>query len=161
MKSPTDKSQKTEGSEPADEDHLTREEYFAERHLLIEARQRGYQRVEQLVTGGAAGALVLSITFLEKIAPGPSVRESEWLIGAWILLLGTLGLTLFGQYSSAKSFECEMSALDARVNGESVPDNWWATCNMACGMIGNLLFVVGIALLARFAYINAPFQPRG
>jgi hypothetical protein len=143
------------------EPYLTREEYFAERELLIDARQRSYQRAEQMVTGGAAGALILSITFLEKIAPGPLVREPEWLIAGWILLLVTLALGLLAQYASARSFGCEMKCLEARIHEEEVPKNRWAVCNHACGIVSALLFVTGVGLLATFAYLNAPFQPRG
>ena len=39
---------------------LTDQQYFEERKLLLEARQRGYQRAEQMITGGATGALVWS-----------------------------------------------------------------------------------------------------
>ena len=72
---------------------LTDQEYFAERKLLLEARQRGYQRADQMITGGATGALVLSITFLRNIGSGAGLQASEWLIRAWVLLLLTLLLS--------------------------------------------------------------------
>ena len=139
---------------------LTRDEYFRERELLIDARQRSYQRAEQMVTGGAAGALVLSITFLEKLTPVPIVHEPLVLVVAWIVLLVTLLLSLFAQYASARSFDCEIARLEAAMHGESQPANVWAMCNQSCGIFSAVLFVLGIALLAHFAYSNAPFQPR-
>ena len=73
----------------------------------MKARQRSYQRVEQMVVGGATGSLVLSITFLEKLAPAAIVREPNWLIASWSLLLITLSLGLLGQYASARAFSCD------------------------------------------------------
>lgn len=47
------------------------ETFLAERQKIVDARQRTQQRFDQIVSAGAAGALVLSITFLERIAPSP------------------------------------------------------------------------------------------
>ena len=58
-------------------EELTRQEYFAERALLLEARQRSYQRAEQMVTGGATGALLLSITFVDKLTHAGKRRRSS------------------------------------------------------------------------------------
>lgn len=58
------------------------EQFIAERHKIIDARSRTQQRVDHLVTGGAAGALVVSITFLEKIAPNPAPESRPLLLGA-------------------------------------------------------------------------------
>jgi hypothetical protein len=137
---------------------LSREEYFAERRLLIEARQRGYQRVDQMIIGGATGALLLSITFLEKFVPATTAGHVVLLLAAWLLLLVCLSLGLFGQYSSARAFGCEIDRLEASIHGEPVPANRWAACNMVCGAVSAILLVIGIALLAAFAYQNAPFK---
>jgi hypothetical protein len=137
---------------------LTRDEYFSERQLLIEARQRSYQRAEQMVIGGATGSLLLSITFVEKLVPGPTVTQPFLLLGAWLALLGCLSLNLFGQYSSASAFDCEIGRLEASVHGERPAANGWATCNRFCGGTSAILLVVGITVLAWFAYVNAPFS---
>ena len=42
-----------------------------------------------------------------------------------------------------------------------VKEFWWAARTRWGGPIIALLFVVGIAALAFFAYANAPFQPQG
>ena len=138
--------------------NLTRAEYFAERQLLIEVRQRGYQRAEQMVIGGATGALVLSITFLEKIVPANVVIRPRLLLSAWLVLFVCLSVSLFGQYTSARAFDCEILRLEASVHGESPPANRWGACNRVCGCASAILLVVGIALLASFAYRNAPFH---
>lgn len=138
---------------------LSREEYFAERALLIEARQRGYQRAEQLVIAGAAGALVLSITFLEKLVPANTVIRAGLLFGAWVALLVCLAVSLFSQYASARAFDVQLTRLDAHVHNEpqSLSERW-TICNRLCSSAAAVLLIAGIALLAWFAYVNAPFN---
>ena len=142
---------------------LTDQQYFEERKLLLEARQRGYQRAEQMITGGATGALVLSITFLRNLGSVTGLLASEWLVGAWLLLLVTLFLSLLSNYTSAKSFDVEILRMEARLHGDKLPANPWAAFTRRCGPITAILFVFGIAALAYFAYENAPFQlqPQG
>jgi len=139
---------------------LTREEYFAERRLLIEARQRAFQRAEQMVVGGATGALLLSITFLEKLVPSVTVTRPSVLVLAWVLLLGCLSASLLGQHSSARAFDCEMTRLDALANRGILPRNRWATCNRVSDVTAAILLVLGIGFLASFAYMNAPFNAK-
>ena len=143
----------------SDDGLLSRDEYFAERRMLIDARQRCYQRAEQMVTGGATGALVLSITFLEKLAPGVSAREPGVLVSGWVLLLASLAIGLTAHYLSAQAFDCEIRCLEASLHRETIPQNSWSTWNRRANGVSAVLFVVGIALLARFAFVNAPFHP--
>ena len=137
---------------------LTNEQYFEERKLLLAARQRGYQRADQMIVGGATGALVLSITFLRNIGSAAGLLASGWLVSAWSLLLVTLLLNLLSNYTSAKSFNVEILRLEARLHKEDLPANQWEARTLWCGWIAGLLFVVGIVALAIFAYKNAPFQ---
>jgi len=140
---------------------LTRAEYFDERRLLLEARQRGYQNIEQMVTGGATGALVFSITFLEKFVKTPAVNRPALLIWAWALLFGTLAAAMTSQYYSAKAFDCEVERLEAALNNEALPANIWNSLRTACSALEKALFLAGLAALACFAYLNAPFQIGG
>lgn len=137
---------------------LSRDEYFAERQLLLGARQRSYQRADQMVIGGATGALLLSITFLEKIAPSPVVTRPPLLVCAWVVLLVCLSASLFGQYSSARAFDCEIARLEALIHGEAAPTNRWAVCQTLSSGTAAILLVAGISLLALFAFLNAPFR---
>ena len=137
---------------------LTNEQYFEERKLLLAARQRGYHRADQMIVGGATGALVLSITFLRNLGSATGLLASGWLVSAWCLLLVTLLLNLLSNYTSAKSFHIEILRLEARLHEEDLPANQWAACTLWSGWIAGFLFVVGIVALAIFAYKNAPFQ---
>src|SRR5687768_6021758 len=72
------------------------DEYLRQRNAFVEAGQRGRQRLDQLLVAGATGALVLSVAFLEKIAPAPEVSSRPLLLAGWIALLLALGLSMLG-----------------------------------------------------------------
>ena len=148
---------KTADANSSNTPKLTEQQYFEERRLLLEARQRGYQRAEQIITGGSTGALVLSSTFLRNLSSEAGLLASGWLLSAWSLLLVSLVLSLLLNYTSAKSFSVEIVRMNARQHDEKLPTNPAATFTRWCGPFTAFLFVAGVAALAVFAYENAPF----
>ena len=79
-----------------------------------------------MIVGGATGALVLSITFLRNLGSVAGLLASEWLVCAWVLLLLALLLSLLSNYTSAKSFDVEISLrLEAWLHGGKRPANQW------------------------------------
>lgn len=139
-----------------------REEFLAHRQRIIEARQRAQQRLDQLVVTGASGALVLSVTFIEKIAPSPA-PASRWLLAfAWGLLLTSLLAALLSHAASAKAFDLTMAHLDACYEAEvpvSQPVPWIDYVTRAFNWLTILCFVGGMGALVRFAFVNVPFHP--
>lgn len=138
---------------------LSRAEYFDERKLLIEARSRSYQRLEQMVSAGAAGALVFSITSLDAIIVQPRVGTRALLLVSWTSLLLSLAFSLAAQFLSGKAFTRQMMLLDHMVAGEAdrARDNVWAKWNGIISIAGTILFLIGVALLALIAYRSTPF----
>lgn len=134
-------------------------QFLEERHRILEARSRAQQRVDQLVTGGAAGALVLSITFLEKIAPHPNSQTQLILLSAWGLLLLSLGLGLGSHYASCRAFDVYLAAFDKAYEEDSrcVADSPAARATVILDQASAGAFVVGVALLAWFAFMNVQF----
>src|SRR5688500_12017030 len=84
---------------------LERSEYQRIRELYLEARQRSRQTLDRLVGVGASGALVLSIAFVEKIAPQPQARSSPFLLAGWIALLVSLALSLLSFETASRGFD--------------------------------------------------------
>lgn len=138
-------------------------DYLEERRRLIEARQRAEQRTDHLVTTGAAGALVLSITFLENIAPAPVATSRPFLIAAWAILLVCLALNLASTIISRRAFDDAVDTFD-RVFLEGEPGSAHSVASTLTGYLGwasAIAFVVGIALLAWFALLNVDFTAMG
>jgi hypothetical protein len=126
----------------------------------VEARQRTEQRTDQMITGGAAGALLLSITFLDTIAPTPSLSTRPWLLAAWVLLLLCLLVEFVGTLQCKRAFDHAIKVLDCGHHGTPPPIMGWKQ-GRGVGwlrVLGTSLFVLGVALLAIFSIQNAPFE---
>ena len=140
---------------------LPYDEYLRQRHAFIEAGQRGRQRLDQLLVAGATGALILSVTFLEKIAPSPSVTTRPFLLVGWSLLLIALGISMLGYEASTRAFEDGVRGLD-RQQSTGTPyspaQNVWDARTKLLNRISLIVFFLGILALVAFAFFNVPFR---
>lgn len=68
------------------------DEYFRLRDDYVAGGRRARQKLDEMVISGSAGALALSMTFIEMIAPYPRPGTKAFLLVAWALLIGSLGL---------------------------------------------------------------------
>lgn len=123
--------------------------------MLIEARSRGYQRLEQMVSGGAAATLIFSITSAEKLIEQPRTYSAELVSLAWVLLLLSLSISLGAQYCSARAFTHELRVLDRAIAPERA--NRWQQWNGITGITSTVLFVVGISLIAIAAFTSRTY----
>jgi hypothetical protein len=141
---------------PGDTVVLPYEHFLTERRAIVDARQRVQQRIDQLVSGGAAGALVLSISFLDNIAEHPAQWTERILILAWSALILSLAANLLGHFGSERAFEDFLKAFDqafvekreCRVPAAS------SKIVRLLEITSALLFVIGVSLLSWFAVVN-------
>jgi hypothetical protein len=137
------------------------DEYLRQRQSFVEAGQRGRQRLDQLLIAGATGALVLSVTFLEKIAPNPVLRSRPYLLAGWAILLLALALSMLGFEASTRAFAEGVRGLDRQVLSGELYDpttNVWDRRTAHLNRASLAAFFVGMALLVLFAFLNVPFQ---
>jgi len=136
------------------------EEYLRQRHAFVDAGQRGRQRLDQLLVAGATGALVLSVTFLERIAPTPVAVSRPLLLAGWVVLLLALGVSMLGFEASSRAFEEGIRSLDRHQQSGLAFDptaNRWDRRTALLNRVSLALFFAGIALLVAFAFVNVPF----
>jgi hypothetical protein len=149
---------KADSEEPAT---IPYDEYLRQRQAFIEAGQRGRQRLDQLLIAGASGALVLSVTFLEKIAPNPVLRSRPYLLAGWVILLLALALSMLGFEASTRAFSEGVRGLDRQVLTGKLYDpttNVWDRRTAGLNRASLAAFFIGMALLVLFAFLNVPFQ---
>lgn len=132
-----------------------RREYFEERKMLIEARGRGYQRLEQMVSGGAAATLIFSITSSDKLIEQPRPYSAELISLAWLILLLSLSISLAAQYTSARAFTHELGVLNRAIDANR--PNRWQQWNAFTGITSTVLFVIGISLIAIAAFTSRTY----
>ena len=88
------------------------EVYSKEREKLNGASLETGARYDRIVLTLSGGALVISLTFLEKVAHNP-IAWSLWLIvPAWLLLLGSVALQLLALAASQDAIRLQIERLD-------------------------------------------------
>jgi hypothetical protein len=102
-----------------------RTEFFnsctAERNRLIETRTDQSKTYDQTILTFSAGAIALSITFVEKIAPTPAVPVLLYV--AWCFFgLAVLSVVL-SFLASQRAFQLEIDAVTARWNAAVAAEN--------------------------------------
>jgi len=113
----------TEAPEPATAPSETRpmideklfkayELYLSERTRLSTGKQEQAKSYDQTILTYSAGAVALSITFLEKVVRDPDAKS--WLYTSWILFALAMMSTLYSFLASQKAFEGEIAVLDTR-----------------------------------------------
>lgn len=164
----TDVAQTTP-SQPRKNVPLPREEYLDLRKDFASRYFAALETYDKLVPWGAGGALLLSVTFLEKIAPNP-IPWTGWILGgSWTLLLASLGASIWSHFASSQLYSARIELLDWKEGpeGQSPGDTHTVELrddvrryskrtdrlNAAAG----LTLLVGAALLALFAFLNSPF----
>lgn len=132
--------------------------YDERRKTLVEQKRRGRRQADQMVSGGAAGALVLSISFLDGIAVAPTPGLLYLLGGTWVLLLFALAASLRSFITQEQAFREAVEGLDEMLEAGEYRPGWektpmddrtrqWNRAAMIC-------LVIGVLGLATFAWLN-------
>jgi len=129
------------------------ERYLDERGLLLGGRNDASRSFEKTIITMSAGALGLSITFLNVIAPDP--RCLGWLVASWIAFFLSLLLMLVSFMLSIYAFDKEITASGDKYEGKQ--DERPICLNLfiqAMYWISLVAFMIGAAFLAVFAKVN-------
>jgi hypothetical protein len=154
---------------------LNHAEYLKQRESLVAAYTSSINEYDRLVTWASAGALGLSISFLEKFGTNAD-PTTAWMLGlGWGSLSAAFALSLWSQYTSSRlhSWKCreldhcqlsvavrlpnwadEAARLDKRGRLYGKATRWMT-------FVSGLALVGGIVTIASFAFLNAPFKDAG
>ncbi len=152
-----------------DEDEYNRllhEKYVEQRQ---EADRFGLEigaRYEKFLSFIAGGALVVSFTFVEKIADDP-VRSSWLILAAWLLLVIGISSTLFAINFSHKALHRKIENLDNEITKQLNPDdkvyqeldtesNPYTTYTNRANLWSLWTTIVGLVALCVFTFLNFP-----
>jgi hypothetical protein len=125
---------------------------LGERNRYVEVRHRAQQRVDQIVAAGAAGALVLSITFMRGIAPSPAAWTAVLLVAGWVALLVALGSSLAHHHLGQRAYDDYVRELDRVFGMRDLPDPKGAAARLPAAAA--VALVAGLVCLAAFALLN-------
>lgn len=105
------------------------------------------QARDRLIVAGAAGTLLLSVTFVHDIAPAPAHWTLILLVVSWGVLLVALFAAFVSMYTTEQALRCRLKEEE---RAEKRWNKWTRCCNYAA--IGSL--VVGVGMVAVFAAYN-------
>lgn len=167
--------QSTTNIEQTDEGaNSQREEYIDARKGFIDLQHQVSQSLDKTVITLAGGALALSITFIQQIAPHPEHAVLPFLAWSWALLVFALLTILVSLFTSQVGMTRMLEELDNEYNSSDVlspPKNPILRFCNGCGVMFNRLLgwrpltsifnfvailstIAGIALLAWFSIQN-------
>jgi len=127
------------------------------RDMLNAIKDKSEDDFEKNLVLITSGTLVLSMTFIDKIAPLAGAKGVWWLISAWFLLIASLLLNLMShqkasKYSMVYIYECAKGTSEEDINILIKKNNRTMT------RINNWtvrLLILGIAFLVVYCSINA------
>lgn len=146
--------------------------YIKHRDFLLASEQTTSTSYTKWLLTLSGGALALSITFAREIAAPKGAMEPWYLLAAWIALTLAVGFGLLGIFVSQRAHEKSRVLLDSHLQavleGTGTEGGFWGRYNddharlrsvkcvghMNIGSMG--LFLVGVTMLAFFAYYNVP-----
>jgi hypothetical protein len=143
---------------PQTEQEAKYQVYLDERKLLVEGEHKSADQFDKTITTLSAGALGLSLVFLEKIAPNPSPKTIVYLNFAWIALVLSLVSILSSFLLSQHGFRRQRKILEDEIfseDGKPVDKiNEWARWTAKLNWFSIAAFIFGAAMLATFSIKN-------
>ena len=133
--------------------------YLKERSSLIEVEHSSSDQHDKAALTLSAGALGLSVTFLEKIAPAPTPCTSWLVLLAWLCFIGSITSALASFHFSQIACRKQREILDELYRSRN-PDvdqlNRFSAWTEKFNYSSFGLFIVGVLILTLFAWLNFP-----
>ena len=133
------------------------QEYIKERQLLFNAKLKGSQSLDKALLTLSAGALALSLTFINQIAPHPQPATLKFIIVAWSCFGLSILSTLLSFWTSQKACDKQIKILEATFLGQGDRKklaNKYSCATAILNLFSVLLFIGGIVSFAIFSAIN-------
>jgi hypothetical protein len=143
-------------SDGAPANRMSEETYVRERTTLIEIEQKSADQHDKSILTLTAGALGLSITFLDKIAAKP-LPDTLFLVGiSWSLFIFGIVCIVASFLTSQSACRRQRELLDEEYSTGRVPDQINRPADMTRNLnsASYLLFVAGVVSLALFSWRN-------
>jgi hypothetical protein len=135
-------------------DEVNHQIYIDERKALVEAEQTIAHNFDKNIFTLAAGALGISLVFLEKFTSNP--ETFGFLYISWFSLVASLSATLssllIGQYAFRRARDILENEFFPKEDGTN--RNYWASFAEILNWSSIIFFVVGIGALAWFGTQN-------
>lgn len=127
--------------------------YLEERKTYIELLLNSYNTLDKHMFLLASGAILLSITFLEKITGNSILSYQYILLTSWVLLIIGLISVLLSFFFSGKACHRSIEILDNNYIGEKENGkNIWSNITGFFNLLSIFSIIAGIICLATFSF---------
>lgn len=136
---------------------MDKDDYYRFRSDLAKVEQQSADQHDKTLVALAGGALAVSITFLEKIAPNPSPDSYSLLALGWLFLVICLCVILLSFLTSQWACQQQMELWDREYRGDegaSQESNAWSATTQKLNLASYLLFVLGVTFVTLFTFVN-------
>lgn len=93
------------------------------RLTLLEEKSKSEDHFEKAITYISSGALVLSITFIDKLAPLEGLVFKGVIGFGWLLLTVTIFINLYSHYQASQNNEKTIEDIDENKSYNEIVDN--------------------------------------
>ncbi len=136
--------------------------YLEERAIYIELQKNSSNLLDKYLLAIGMGALLLSVTFIEKIVPQPQAWTLYILLFSWVLLIASVLLTLISFYTSEKAIRKTIEILDLEYGaeaGDKIDDNnKYSKITERLNFFSIASLILGIVLLTVFSFLNIKYK---
>ena len=135
------------------------EVYLEERKVLVQAQKEESRQFDKAILTLAAGALAISITFINQIAPHPKPWTICFLAWGWVAFVTSLISTLISFLTSQKACRKQIAMLeydffDKKESESNKQKNNWVIWTSRLNIASIVTFVIGVILLLIFSFSN-------
>lgn len=142
-------------SVPPKQDDPVRQAYVDDRRASTESEGEQSKLFDRSILTLSAGALALSLTFVEKIAPNPLPESVRMLLAAWIFFGGTILITLISFLVSQRAYQRQRDLNDARYeSGQPYERDKFGDWVDRLNYSSIVSFMIGAFLLILFSFTN-------
>lgn len=136
---------------------LSYDTYLKERESLINSELEGSKSFDKFILTLSAGAIGLSLTFIDKLISG-IYPGTIWLLGiAWVSLVMSMLFTLLSLLTSQSSCRKQRDILDKIYNNQTSDveqTNVFSTLTNGLNIFSMGFFIMGVILLLTFCTVN-------
>lgn len=132
---------------------MDRGEYLKERQLLVALETESYKSFDKALLTFSSGAIVLSVTFLEKF----NTKSLLCLLAtSWVFWLLSILAQLSSYFISAKAMRRELEILNAQYRGGEIYSdvNKWTGWPTILNILALLSFFFGVVFFLAFVFAN-------
>jgi hypothetical protein len=134
--------------------------YLEERKTLADGHQKSLETFDKTILTLASGAFGISISFINIIVPTAALYKAAVGI-AWICFCISICITLISFLTSTSSYQKQIKILEHNFFGSGSQEqengndrNISAICTWVLNIVSLVSFLIGVILLAFFAFEN-------